>query len=404
MSNPVNAPPAVVAVPASGPGAAPSAAAAPVAPPPNTGGAADSRNAVVPPPRPARNPRRVLGSSSTAQIVGAPPLLTLVANQPSQTIRRMVLNYYVPVALSLFIMLDILDRLMIRTYRFMQSSGSWSPLSSRSYIGVLFFVQAMRARETAGCTERAEQECLDWFSLHFDFRNLMIPGPLVPFFQAITTSAAPFEWFNDIAPRLFDTGSWNAAADYLYPDSLYWCLPNVALMIDQLQWIRDTATSTSAQVFSNLFSVAATATADVRMHMASPDARHRVHMTQQQFDVMKTHLAMTDLPPSRLDANDTDTDSYDWLQILRLVDTDESRLGWFDEFSGTMQTYCKFFENSVPLSAISPSGLGASIPVWKFVANARLSKPYRFTSNTYVPNPPQNPPPPVNTAMILLKS
>jgi hypothetical protein len=356
-------------------------------PPPPQHGTADARNQQPAPARDNRQPRR-LGRPSNATISGIAPALTLVANVPFYTVRRMNVNTFIPSSIAFYAMLNAMDTMMRTTHRFIQSNPVWCPWISQLYCGILFLVQTLRAQRELGTTTPSQEQYLDDFSRHYDLRNLMVPGPLVPFLQALVTCSSPFEWYNDIGPAL--PGSPGPHREFRLNNGLSRLLPNLPVIMDLLIQLStredDFADQASANSFiRELFGTAFTADNAIAHLLQTPGPQNDWRMTHTRLNEVRSQLSFFPFPPRLTTAAHYAT-LNSWANYTHLLGRDNRYYAWFPLVAQTMNVYSSHFRSSVPLSAINPTGLGASIPIWDYSANLGLTTALTRTTHGTAPN------------------
>jgi hypothetical protein len=86
--------------------------------------------------------------------------------------------------------------------------------------------------------------------------------------------------------------------------------------------------------------------------------------------------------PARLSRNGADTTDMTLAQFMGFYDGPTATTGnyasWFSQAAGIHARYSQFFKGSVPLSAITPSGIGACLIKSTYAANPRLQDPYTW--------------------------
>jgi hypothetical protein len=278
-----------------------------------------------------------------------------------------------------------MDFLMASTTKFYQVTPDWIPYVSQLYIAVLFYVQVLRTQELAGSIDPIQLEFLQRIVQRYHAPNLLIPGPLVPFFQAISASNGPTDNYGNITPGIPNQTSLGVtqANDFRFANRTNLILPNVILIMDQLIRTLNQAPlaapdDNSDRWYTNIFGVAAPApgpaAGNTSFLMYSPNARSNPYCPDSQvraFHRTGTHW-LNLLPttpgvaaftsPYTLGANATNLNLWQILAFQgppHVPAIANRHYSWFDKVSSVMQKYCKFFHHSVPLSAISPSGIGA---------------------------------------------
>jgi hypothetical protein len=356
--------------------AAPVPPPAPVAQPQPAHGAASSTENKPSPPKDKKEPRKLTQLAKQGSS-GIPPLLKVVATLSYYTEQNLATSFYVPSCINMFYILMLLDYRMLNTYRFTQSAPDWIPLISQLYISVLFYVQVLRAQRESGIIHPEYHSFLLAFEQRYDFRNLSVPGPLVPFFQSLTLSSSPFEWIGNICPGFRESDMPTRANNLLHTKAgIYKILPNPIVIIDQLKYILDMANVDSLtdnfRFFSNCMTRNAADTNpeavwQFTLHSRftfdlSEDILRRFWRSRHQFQFPARY------PP------DTSAAKLSMPEFLGF--SSASHYGrfynYFDIVSGIMQRYSRFTLHSTTLAAISPTGLGASNVIYTYEPNTVL--------------------------------
>lgn len=361
-----------------GPGIQPPAAQPIVQAPPNPGGNADARNDSASAPRNKKEPRK-FATPSAATISSAPPLLLGVSNLPFYTDQHLETNTFVPSSLVLFAILAELDSNMSNTYRFLQSAPGWIPLISQAYIGIVFIVHTFRIAREANTLSVEQFQFLQWFESVYDFRTLMVPGPLVPVFQSLAYTSGPFEWIGNISPVISDDVRPVRRNSYSCRNGGRYYLPHIPLIVDQLQWFLDSFNITqdneafiNDNFYSNIFGVPAAANSFGLEAMMAPNARFNPAVSTQQYRAFKAQRSSFRFP-ARLGTTTANT-YLNWFEYLRFkhIDASQNTYQWFSVISSTMQRYCQFVNGSVPMSAIALTGLGSSSVLFSYSEDTNL--------------------------------
>nr|UYL94490.1 MAG: capsid protein [Leptosphaeria biglobosa partitivirus 1] len=373
--------PTVAATPSvpHGPGVPPPAPQLPAAAPTNLGGSSDARNAL---PVPARNKKepRTFASPSSATVNSAPPLLLGVSNLPFYTNQHLETNTFTPSAIVMFALLAELDANMSNTFRFLQSAPNWIPFVSQAYISILFYIHVFRVARESNTISNEQFQLLQWFESVYDFRTMMIPGPLVPIFQSMAFTSGPFEWIGNISPSITDDYRPVKSSGYVPNNGINYVLPNVPLIIDQIQWFLSSFNITPANehyitdnFYSDLFGVPAATGSFGESAMTAPNARFLTGTSANQYRAFKSQARAFRFP-ARLTTTPSNT-YLNWFEALRFRSpgVQTTNYQWFSTMSATMQRYCQFVRGSVPLSAISLTGLGACTPLYAYQPASELN-------------------------------
>lgn len=365
-----------------------------VAPPPAQGQAGAAQNVPAPAQR-NRAPRRDGLPPSTATIAGIPALYQLVANLPFHTVNRKTISTFVPSFIAICTVIHQMNFTMAYTHRFQQSAPAWIPPVTFLYIGVLFIIQTLRAQREVGDVSQEELWLLEGFEKMYNLQSLMIPGPLIPFFQALAAASGPFENLGDFTPRLPRTWTCTAASGYYLNNSLGALLPNIALYMDAilkpLPTFNDSTDAAGPKAnaagyatkmkhfWNTVHSTTAAANSYASAGLHSPGAWSTISFTETQYANFSSFRDHFGFPP-RLNMNSSG-DITTLAQFLRFYPPGQSNTQfypWFGNVSSLMQRYSQFFKESVPLSAIPPSATASGLPVWTMSHNPRLVTPFTF--------------------------
>ncbi|ACL93279.1 coat protein [Carrot cryptic virus] len=350
---------------------APAAAAPHAVPPPAIPPATPAPGAVQQPPAPAprrsRNPHGPTPISSRVSAPSAPALLELPAATPMYTEQRRSANFFVPDAQMLFHVLSICDQMMNSTERFLRSSPAWMPIVSQLYISVLWNVMTIHVFVNSGYGSAFSSFLTELYSvLRID--ECMIPGPLVPFFQALGAVNGPFDWIGDIVPGLPNFSAlWNEAGFHANNNYVRQ-VPIPAVILDQLHYFSQYAvpanqqsTYTTFQWYRNVFQQGLGAMN--RLNRIGPQLCGSLFTTQAQYDAARNFWnASLNAGITRANANEGQPAFSNYRQLFGFESqTGVLQVNWFTSVSIAMNKYTQFFNGSVPLKSILPTGIGAVV-------------------------------------------
>lgn len=356
--------------------AVPNQAAPAPQPAPAIDGAPPALGAVQPTPAPApkrtRAPRGPLPPPTTvASSVGVPALLELGAANPLYTIMRRDMNTFVPNAINMFYMLGICDMLMSTTDRFLRSTPSWLPIVSQYYISVLWIVQIIRIRIETRYGSPEEIEIFKELCEHLQIQNLLIPGPLVPFFAALASASADADWIGDFMPGL-PTVAEMIGTHACLANQWQRVVPFPVFLLDMLKHFAteqaDKVTHTGYEWTRNIFGITSTPVdpnhVNVTWNRLGPNFVAPLYCSSSQFDAARAfwNVALNAGSYTRYTrANALLINNF--AQFLGFIDgAGLPRIMPFTIISTTMSKYAMFFNGSLALKSISPINLGAIIP------------------------------------------
>lgn len=357
----------------------------------------------VPTPRTrgSRNvdPRRpVPASQATA---GLPDLLRIATEDALQyDIQNDGPSHYVPNLLIFYQVINAMDTQMASTKRFFETTA-WCPFFSQAYFGILVMVYIMLLSSENGAIDPADQLLITWFFTNFKAEEILIPGPLVPFFQALAVCSAPFEGYGNVSPVLPRTCSSTQEHYYFLDHGHTHLLPGIPFLLESIRRFLNDGTDRSTP--------AAAATFDWRIGTMNSDPASVTANGWFQCCVLGPIGACSPMPNAAVAAalyqhrhaylnllptfaHGNNTDQISWMQYFGFATTDPNptvRIAWFSQLLGTMNRYAQFFKNSVRLDAIRKSGIGANLVLFEAPAQYALFDFTHITVNT--PAAPPNP-------------
>jgi len=195
----------------------------------------------------------------------------------------------------------------------------------------------------------------------------LIPGPLVPFFEALAAVNGPFDWIGDVSTVLSDFSDfWNADHFTLRPDYQV-RIPSPVVLLDQLAHFAQWQIPANQTVYANfewyrqIFRVASSANAGrLRNHLLSPPAVGSLYSTDTQVTAARAFWSSNLQTFARVNAAAGQPGLTNMAQFLGLTSqAGIAQYTWFPQVVAVMQKYCHYFNGSRPLKLISPTGLGA---------------------------------------------
>jgi hypothetical protein len=344
--------------------------------------AADPTDKVAPVPSVSRAPIHPI--SSTSSVESAPPLLSLVANQPMQTRYRADVSHVIPSTQMLFYTLSEMDTLMSATHRFVSSSPNWIPYVSQLYVSVLFYYAVLRAQRSAGKISPEQEQFLDIMERQYEARSLRVPGPLVPFFEALGATSGPTTRYGNVTYGIPSDLNVSQNTFYCPANRSYLLLPNVILILDQMIQVftlPGNVVDATDYWYVSIFGAAAHNNEDTRALMLIPHARNNPTVSHNQVRAfIGQNTQWRPILPFDAAGNASqytvgnNADTLSMLQFLGFYGVGANAnvpYRWFSRISSTMQVYSAFFNNSVPLASISNVSTGAIYVTARFLGTAQ---------------------------------
>ncbi|QED42862.1 ORF1 [Amaranthus cryptic virus 3] len=347
----------------------PTAAVAPPAPQPHIPAATPVQGAAqsipAPPARRNRNPRGIVSPSTSSGPSGAPAMLEIAAAYPMYTEQRREANLFNPDSQMLFHVLGICDMLMNSTDRFLRSSPAWIPIVSQLYISILWNVHLLRVFVNTGYGGLFSRD-FDALFNDLQISECMIPGPLVPFFQSIAAVNGPFEWIGDISPAILNLANYWDAENFHPTADTARTTPFPVIMLDQLYYFSSRAVGanvvayTDFQWYHNIFGI--NLGAQNALHRINPQSCGSLFCSQAQFDSARAFWNPAMQGFTRITTAEDQHQLTDVLQFFGFVSQDGiPQTTWFQHVVIVMQKYCQYFNGSVPLKSVLPTGIGAVV-------------------------------------------
>jgi hypothetical protein len=277
--------------------------------------------------------------------------------------------------------ISAIDRTMLNTYRFGQSSPDWHPLLTQIYYGIVFIVHILRVRRSAQVITADEYTFLEWFEGTFPLSSLPVAGPLKHFLQSITVCSGPSKFYGNIFP--LTPGTWTLDANNLFrfdnAQSFRTSFPHIRILLDEINAIVDPANHAANfdptnqehwrrfyLPFNELFGAATNSP----VFFSYPGMTGLIPLPANQMVTFYNASQGTPYPP-RLTAAAGNTTTI--AEYLGLANHGVQHSAWFPVVVNLMQRHSQFFKDSTSLASISTVGLGAHVPTVVPAANPHLS-------------------------------
>ena len=257
-------------------------------------------------------------------------MLEIAASQPYITVHPPRFNSFVPDAQMLFHVLGICDQLMLTTTQFIRSSPSWLPIVSQLYISLLWNFTILRnfVSSRLGSFFQYYQILNE---LEF-LKHCIVPGPLVSFFQSLSSFNGRFF---DITPIIPDfTSLWNASAFHINADYARQ-IPITAIILDQLHHFAtsDDTDSFQFQWYGNVFSQSSQGYN--KLNRIGPQLCGSLFSTPQQTASARAFWSSVFAGATRVNAAD---ETARFTSILNLFGFENSQTNWFQYTCITIQS------------------------------------------------------------------
>jgi len=314
------------------------------------------------------NPRPLTTSHhSTGESVMSDDMLESVSAYTMTSVIHHQTAKWTPTFNAFNVALTQMDKTMSTTKRWLDNSFGWIPDYSRLHFNTLLLIHVLRAMRDAGTLDFKSLPLLQAFELYFNFGNILIPGPLVPFFKAISTSKIDSDLFGNVAPQLplkINMDPNNPVVPTSIDPNLYLHIANIPAIFDSI------CTAIHLGPGANDIYQKILVTGNSPGAFGLPFAANSPNTTVYNQPGLAQRIALTDMAvlnfyqcapsysfPPPMANNIVSTGIESWFQYCRLATGNDDHYEWLSRLSGTMNNYCQFFRGSIPLGDIASSAL-----------------------------------------------
>jgi len=303
-------------------------------------------------------------------------MLEMAAPAPWSTQEDMSLNTFVPSFHGFAYITSVCNDLMASTYRFTRAHPQWIPRMSDIYVAMLFYFRILDVMVESGKNEEPYRSLHKEIKKSYDFRRLRIPGPLVPYFQALSLCSSGDDLLGDVLPVIPQEVPANSETFWKIEGDSSPSLPNILALLDYPTWaIQHAAFDDADERFmshslNSLHSVDVNANnnADIITAVRGPGFLTKQFDVPETLNLFRTHARARLRLPQRIDQAAVEAASPHhvptWKQFLRLqrLPSEPARSNfttWFSSLASMMSDYSDYFSQSTSLAEIPPSS-GAS--------------------------------------------
>jgi len=161
-------------------------------------------------------------------------MLSAVSNMAfSANTELRVANYVVPNCTVFYQLLGMCDTQMAHTKRFTDANPDWIPFVSQLYFGILIYYQVLKTQAVGNQISQEQRDFLEFLDDQFQVAHTKIPGPLVPFFQALAACCGPNDHYGNTTYGIPNNLNVSQATHYLANNRLNVNLPSIIVILDQ---------------------------------------------------------------------------------------------------------------------------------------------------------------------------
>jgi hypothetical protein len=326
------------------------------------------------------------GPSGLSQMLAAVSNFTMAANPELR-----VENYAIPNCTVLFQVIGMCDTQMSHTKRFTDANPDWHPYVTQLYFSILIYYHVLKTQKAGNQIDHDQHLFLEYLEDQFNIAHAKIPGPLVPFFQALAACSGPSDLYNNVTYGIPSNLGVDQLNHYLATNNINQHIPSVIHILDQFCRLINRLVPVNAQPpaatlaatdshFMNILGVNATANAANEIVLKACNMRVDINasLSVMQGLINSANMWRSILPfdPVTNQSIYTTGNSQYVLSFSQYLGfngstatTTRTRYNWFREVGRIMQTYADFFKDSTSLGSVNTSGIG-SIYIEAIFANS----------------------------------
>ena len=142
---------------------------------------------------------------------------------------------FIPCCIQMYRIVHAMDSLIAQNQNLLKQTRFWHPLISRLYHGLLFIIQTLRAMEYSKLISASQRKFLHQFLSHYPPDVLIVAGPLLPIFKALSCTRSALNAFNLISPYLPDElGTENLANSLISDETDSYMIPQIPLIMSMI--------------------------------------------------------------------------------------------------------------------------------------------------------------------------
>jgi hypothetical protein len=319
---------------------------------------------------------------------GLSQILAAFSDHTMSQVKHTAHTFVVPSSIFFYQVLALMDQQMIRTKRFTDANSDWHPFVSHLYFGIMFFYWTLKCESTATSLSQDHLDFIEFLERNFNAQNMLIPGPLVPFFQSLAANAGPYSNYGNLIFAIPNNLGVTQANHFRYINRHDQLLPNIIFVLDQ--FIRllanispnaapgpNVSLETVDTLFTHIYGTGAAANADNNIVMLSPNGRAAINQTtglltglQSNADYWLDILPSNALRTSSIYTTGNDATFLAFDQILGfrgVAGNANTNYNWFENVQRIMQPYATFFLDSASLGSVSTIGTGIGYMITDFL-------------------------------------
>lgn len=318
---------------------------------------------------------------------GLSQILAAFSDHTMSQVKHTGHTFIVPSSVFFYQVLALMDQQTIRTKRFTDANSDWHPYVSHLYFGVMFFYWTLKCESTATMLSQDHLDFIEFLERNFNAQNMLIPGPLVPFFQSLAANAGPYSNYGNLIFAIPNNLGVTQANHFRFANRHDQLLPNIIFVLDQFIRLLSNISPIAAAgpaislelvdtMFTHIYGTGAAANADNANVMLCPNGRAPINQTSGLLTGLQSNADYwLDILPSNAArtasiytaGNDNTILAFDQILGFRGVAANATTIyNWFENVQRIMQPYATFFQDSASLGSVSTIGTGIGYMITSF--------------------------------------
>lgn len=328
-------------------------------------------------------------------VESASDILSLVRDISLPRRVTFVHNTFVPNTSGLFFTLSLMDKMLAKTFKARRAHQLMNPYAHNLYFAILVSIQVARCMKYANILDKEEDlSFLETFLDNFPVEKLAIPGPLLPYFKALTTFKPQNEQYTRVSPAFpLNSIDCHTAGDQVRENRSGPIFPNVPIAVSLYNSFKTAVAAGADSTWHSAhwpFTLDATNTDDPQHYAAALTIGGFSFAADRNWDTIPAHNLNS--PSSRVrpvlprDYYTNLRDNIDdWHSITAPTATTVistlraymcmTRLTWFKSFLAPMSIYSSMWIGSGSLADCSIDGPASGAYICRYQDSAPGNAP-----------------------------
>jgi hypothetical protein len=261
---------------------------------------------------------------------------------------------FVPSARMMYFVLHEMDQLLMQNRYWGSKLPRWCPLHDRLYYGILFYIQTFRCMRASGILPGTLHRFLNTFEESYPPESLVIAGPLIVFFKALTVCSPPFTEYGMVSPAVPHVPGTTPANSHSLDYSVKVLLPNLTALFRGVANMRRPPVSNVPIEWTHNLANPAGGSVPIAHNAANEQSRDCLVTPGTMYDINwnnRQKLNYQQEPSSiKFPSMPHSSRMNSWPEYLGL----DANHQWFSDLLGQMVTHSNHFSGGSTLAKLSP--------------------------------------------------